>query len=433
MKQRCTLVVLMLLICLSIFGQQPQIVSIQGHPQKTSTQVPANQEESIRQLQAENEAMKAQLDRMEQEIELYREDVRAKEVAINDNHGHWLTLLSIIIGAIVSILGIGLGVVSPILLNIRNNKKQEEIVENIRTELNSQIESATNDAKSAKESLSAVSELKQDIDLIKKDIDKSKRNAERAARRAIASKLFTQALSEKDLQKAIELYSKAIELDPNFAEAYSNRGYAKYLLGEEKNALQDYDKAIELNPNLSETYNNRGNAKESLGDENGALEDYDKAIELNPDYANAYNNRGIVKRELGDTTGAMIDFNKAIELRGDFPEAYCNRGVLKEKIGDNNGALLDYNIAIDLNPFFYGAYKCRGVLERNAKNFVPAISDLSRAIALKATDDELYIERAKCYRQLVVNERDSLKKDRFIAMAETDEKKAESLKEGNKA
>lgn len=433
MKTRYTLAVLMLLFCLSFFGQQPKIVSIQGQPQKTSTQVPTNQQESIKQLQAENEAMKAQLDRMEQEIELYREDVRAKEVAINDNHGHWLTLLSIIIGAIVSILGIGLGVVSPILLNIRNNKKQEEIVENIRTELNSQIESATNDAKSAKESLSAVSELKQDIDLIKKDIDKSKRNAERAARRAIASKLFTQALSEKDLQKAIELYSKAIELDPNFAEAYSNRGYAKYLLGEEKNALQDYDKAIELNPNLSETYNNRGNAKESLGDENGALEDYDKAIELNPDYANAYNNRGIVKRELGDTTGAMIDFNKAIELRGDFPEAYCNRGVLKEKIGDNNGALLDYNIAIDLNPFFYGAYKCRGILERNAKNFVPAISDLSRAIALKATDDELYIERAKCYRQLVVNERDSLKKDRFIAMAETDEKKAESLKEGNKA
>ena len=121
MKQRCTLVVLMLLICLSIFGQQPQIVSIQGQPQKTSTQVSTNQQESIKQLQAENEAMKAQLDRMEQEIELYREDVRAKEVAINDNHGHWLTLLSIIIGAIVSILGIGLGVVSPILLNIRNN------------------------------------------------------------------------------------------------------------------------------------------------------------------------------------------------------------------------------------------------------------------------------------------------------------------------
>ena len=55
MKQRCTLVVLMLLICLSIFGQQPQIVSIQGQPQKTSTQVSTNQQESIKQLQTEND------------------------------------------------------------------------------------------------------------------------------------------------------------------------------------------------------------------------------------------------------------------------------------------------------------------------------------------------------------------------------------------
>ena len=432
MKPRYTLAVLMFFVCLCVYGQQPKTVSIQEQPQKTSTQVSTNQQESIKKLQAENEAMKVQLDRMEKEIELYREDVRAKEVSINDNHGHWLTLLSIIIGAIVSILGIGLGVVSPILLNISNNKKQEEIIESVRTELNSQIESAANDAKSAKESLSEVTELKESIEAIKKDIDKSKKNAERAARRAMASKLFTQALSEKDYQKAIQLYSEAIELNPNFAEAYSNRGYAKYLLGEEENALQDYDKAIELNPNLSEAYNNRGNAKESLGDENGALEDFDKAIELNPDYANAYNNRGVVKRGLGDTTEAMIDFNKAIRLRGNFPDAYCNRGVLKEKIGDNDGALLDYNIAIDLNPFFFGSYKCRGILERNSENLIQAISDFSRAIALKATDDELYIERAKCYRQLAVNERDPLKKGRFLAKAEVDEKKAESLKKGDK-
>lgn len=433
MKPRYTLTALMLFVCLCVFGQQSKIVSIQVQPQKTSTQVTTNQQELIMQLQAENEAMKAQLEKMAKEIELYREDVRAKEVAINDNQGHWLTLLSIIIGAIVSILGIGLGVVSPILLNIRNNKKQEEIVESVRSELKTRIESAANDAKSAKDSLSAVTELKEDIDIIKKEIDKSKKTAERAAKRAMASKLFSQALAEKDLRKAIELYTKAIELNSHFAEAFCNRGYAKYLLGEKEDALLDYDKAIELSPNMPEAYNNRGNAKESLGDENGAIEDFDKAIELNPDYAKAYNNRGIVKRELGDTTGAMIDLNKAIELIQDFPEAYCNRGVLKEKIGDKNGALLDYSIAIDLNPFFYGAYKCRGILERNAGNFVHAIRDLSRAITLKTTDDELYFERARCYRQLAMNEQNSLDKDHLIGKAEADEKKAKLLKEGDKA
>ena len=428
MKARYTLAVLMLLFCLSFFGQQPKIVSIQGQPQKTSTQVSTNQQESIKQLQAENEAMKAQLDRMEKEIELYRGDVRAKMSELETEQSRWTAWMCLI----VTILTAGLGVGLPLFINNRNDKRLKDSYEKMVGELKEKVSSVEADAKSAKESLSEVTELKESIEAIKKDIDKSKKNAERAARRAMASKLFTQALSEKDYQKAIQLYSEAIELDPNFAEAYSNRGYAKYLLGEEENALQDYDKAIELNPNLSEAYNNRGNAKESLGDENGALEDFDKAIELNPDYANAYNNRGVVKRELGDTAEAMIDFNKAIRLRGNFSEAYCNRGVLKEKIGDNNGALLDYNVAIDLNPFFFGSYKCRGILERNSENLIQAISDFSRAIALKATDDELYIERAKCYRQLAVNERDSLKKGSFLAKAKADEKKAESLKKGDK-
>ena len=427
MKIRLGFTIIMLFCYLGIFGQQPKIVSIQGQPQKTSTLVSINQQESIKQLQAENAAIQKQLEKMEKEIELYRGDVRAKMSELETEQSRWTAWMCLI----VTILTAGLGAGLPLFINNRNDKRLKDSYEKMVGELKEKVSSVEADANSAKESLSEVTELKQDIDLIKKDIDKSKRNAERAARRAMASKLFAQAIAEKDLHKAIELYSKAIELNSYFAEAYSNRGYAKYLLGEEENALQDYDKAIELNPNLSEAYNNRGNAKESLGDKNGALEDFDKAIELNPDYANAYNNRGIVKRELGDTTGAMIDFNKAIEIKGNFPEAYCNRGVLKEKIGDNTGALHDYDIAIDLNPFFYGSYKCRGILERNAENLIQAISDFSRAIALKATDDELYIERAKCYRQLAVNERDSLKKGRFLAKAEADEKKAESLKKGD--
>lgn len=428
MRQRHIFAVLMLMVCLNIFGQTSKNVSISKQPQQTSSQASSNQQESILQLQAENEAMKKQLEKMEKEIELYRGDVRTKMSELEAEQSRWTAWMCLI----VTLLAGGLGGVVPLFITNRSDKLLEKSYEKMVGELKEKVSSVEADAKSAKESLSEVTELKESIKAIKKDIDKSKRNAERAARRAMASKLFTQALSEKDYQKAIQLYSEAIELDPNFAEAYSNRGYAKYLLGEEENALQDYDKAIELNPNLSEAYNNRGNAKESLGDENGALEDFDKAIELNPDYANAYNNRGVVKRELGDTAEAMIDFNKAIRLRGNFPEAYCNRGVLKEKIGDNDGALLDYNVAIDLNPFFFGSYKCRGILERNSENLIQAISDFSRAIALKATDDELYIERAKCYRQLAVNERDSLKKGRFLAKAEADEKKAESLKKEDK-
>ena len=125
MKTRYTLAVLMLLFCLSFFGQQPKIVSIQGQPQKTSTQVTTNQQESIKQLQAENEAMKAQLDRMEKEIDLYRGDVRAKVADFNDDLSQWLTIMGIMMAVV--------GIAIPVIFNYRNEKSMEKMLEDVNT------------------------------------------------------------------------------------------------------------------------------------------------------------------------------------------------------------------------------------------------------------------------------------------------------------
>ena len=77
-------------------------------------------------------------------------------------------------------------------------------------------------------------------------------------------------------------YDRAIELDPNYAAAYSNRGAAKERLGQHDAALADHNRAIELDPTLAIAYSNRGNAKERLGQHDAAFADYDRAIELDP-------------------------------------------------------------------------------------------------------------------------------------------------------
>ena len=138
MKPRQTLAVLMLMGCLSIIGQPSKTVSMQGQPKSTSTQVVNNQQETILKLQAENEAMQKQLEKMEKEIELYRGDVRAKEAAINEDQGHWLTLLSIVIGAIVMILGVGV----PLFLNNKNEKYIEKMLSDAKQEASSAKEQA---------------------------------------------------------------------------------------------------------------------------------------------------------------------------------------------------------------------------------------------------------------------------------------------------
>ena len=59
-------------------------------------------------------------------------------------------------------------------------------------------------------------------------------------------------------------------------------GGAKHKLGDREGAIADFDRAIELNPNHAGAYYNRGSAKSDLGDQAGAEADRKRAIELDP-------------------------------------------------------------------------------------------------------------------------------------------------------
>ena len=81
-------------------------------------------------------------------------------------------------------------------------------------------------------------------------------------------------------------YNKAIELTPDNALYYSNRGLAYFKIGEKQKGIDDFDKAISLDPESAHKYYNwRGFGLYNLEDNEGALRDYNKAIELTPDNA----------------------------------------------------------------------------------------------------------------------------------------------------
>ena len=67
------------------------------------------------------------------------------------------------------------------------------------------------------------------------------------------NKLIDQGL----YNKAIEEYTEAIRLNPEYALAYNNRSYSYENLGQFVRASEDYDEAIRLNPEFAVAYNNR--------------------------------------------------------------------------------------------------------------------------------------------------------------------------------
>lgn len=83
-------------------------------------------------------------------------------------------------------------------------------------------------------------------------------------------------------EKAIEDFSRAIELNPNFSQAYVQRGQLYSYGNQAERAKQDYTQAIETDPNNSYAYQKRGEMWAAEGNLDRAIEDYERAAKTDP-------------------------------------------------------------------------------------------------------------------------------------------------------
>jgi tetratricopeptide (TPR) repeat protein len=101
---------------------------------------------------------------------------------------------------------------------------------------------------------------------------------------------------------------------PIHAYDYLDRGFIYSQKGQYDKAISDYNKALEINPNYVEAYNNRANIYYKQGQYDKAISDYNKAIEINTSFSYAYNNRGNVYSMIGQYDKACPDYKQACEL-----------------------------------------------------------------------------------------------------------------------
>ena len=208
-------------------------------------------------------------------------------------------------------------------------------------------------------------------------------------------------LKKGDLKKAIEDYTRAIALKPDYALAYNGRGTAYFNKGKFDTAIQNYKKAIDCAPDdelKADAHSNRGNAyfrRRGKGDLTQAIEDYTQAIDCAPNNelkAMAYNNRGnacVMREEEGDLTQAIEDYTQAITLKPDHADAYNNRGnayLRRGEKGDLTQAIANYDQAIRLKPDFTEAYTDRGAAYAGKGDLNLAIQGFRKTIELKPDD-----------------------------------------------
>jgi tetratricopeptide (TPR) repeat protein len=139
---------------------------------------------------------------------------------------------------------------------------------------------------------------------------------------------------EDDFKKAEVFFSKAIEINPIYAEAFLYRGLSYIEMGDYPKAIRDLTIAIELDPAFSDqAHYFRGVARYWRGEYDQALDDLSVAIHMNPDYV-AFFQRGKVYLSLENYSRALQDFEIALRLNPDFHEADLYRGIALNHLGE---------------------------------------------------------------------------------------------------
>ncbi|KAI9030430.1 hypothetical protein DFJ74DRAFT_656613 [Hyaloraphidium curvatum] len=94
-----------------------------------------------------------------------------------------------------------------------------------------------------------------------------------------------QRMGEKKYEEAIELYTEAIDLDPENAVYYANRAAAYSQSSQHEKAVDDARKAIDVDPKYSKAYSRLGLALYSLELFQDAVDAYEKGLKLDPSNA----------------------------------------------------------------------------------------------------------------------------------------------------
>jgi Zn-dependent membrane protease YugP/Flp pilus assembly protein TadD len=189
--------------------------------------------------------------------------------------------------------------------------------------------------------------------------------------------------AQGDLAEAVAAFTRALSLDPHFAEAYVNRGATYGRTGQLDEALADLDAAVRLWPRHGQTYLVRGHIRARRNELDEALADYDAALRLDPaTAAYVHHSRGRICTARGEHDRAIGYFTEALRQGADRAVTLCDRGLAFYHKGDHDRALADLEESLRLNPQDAVAWNNRGAALLRRGDYARAAADLGTALRL---------------------------------------------------
>ncbi|MBF0359313.1 MAG: tetratricopeptide repeat protein [Magnetococcales bacterium] len=206
----------------------------------------------------------------------------------------------------------------------------------------------------------------------------------------VLSNLGVALQAQGKLDEAAASCQKAIKFKPDYLEAYSNLGNILQDMCRYDEAVENYQKALLINPGHIATLYNFGTFLQRVGELDAAVLSYRRVIAINPNLVEPLYNLGTVLQAQGKLDEAVASYQKVIAIKPGYADAYCNLGVILHEQGKLDEAAENYQKALAFNPNYAFAYYNLGTVLQDQGEDQAGVACYQKAITINPEYADAY-------------------------------------------
>jgi tetratricopeptide (TPR) repeat protein len=200
-------------------------------------------------------------------------------------------------------------------------------------------------------------------------------------------------LKQKSYDKAVAKYNRLLNIDSNYFQAWTNRGYALAGLQKYAEMRQSCSTATIIEPTAVFAWNCQGEALHNLKQDKKALKAFNQAIALNKDDPIFLINKSESLVALGRTEDALVTIKSAIQVleqlekikgkaqvSGEFAVALTFLANNYRKQGQYTAAEVNYNRALEYSANYFPAQIGKGIVLNQLQRYSEAEQEFGRVL-----------------------------------------------------
>jgi len=306
------------------------------------------------------------------------------------------------------------------LMKLQEDQKRAEEKRRVQEAEEAKLKKQQDEERKAKEAKAAEEKRIAEEKRKAKEAEIAKKNAELKKKIDAVNeqlRLGKTALATGDVATAIEHFKKANSMlpidknDPSYDAAIRSdiaqslyEAYEKSSSKTEKDklfteAVAMANKALEGNPNDANAHYILAQDALKKNDLNKALTELTKAIQSNPNSYLYYYELGKIQYRQKKYSEAVRSFTTSCDLNGSFEPSRYNLGVTQLKLGNDNAALSAFRKAIDINPRYEKAYLEEARILTKRKDYNGAINSYESVLVIDNTNVSATMELGNVYYQ----------------------------------